>query len=127
MFTNYNVNPLDKYVGDCVIRAISLATGQSWYKTYIEICIQGLIMADMPSSNMVWGEYLKSKGFEYEAIPNFCPECYTIAEFCKENKKGEYVLATGKHVVYVKDGEYYDNWDSGSKVPIYCWRKIVNE
>jgi len=38
-FVFYNPNPLKKHVGDCVIRAISKATGQTWEKTYTELCL----------------------------------------------------------------------------------------
>lgn len=46
-FIFFNPNPAGKFVGDCVIRAISKATGQSWEKTYIGIVEKGLNMRDM--------------------------------------------------------------------------------
>lgn len=83
----------------------------------------GFEMFDMPSSNRVWGEYLKSRGYERFVIPNTCPDCYTIRDFCIEHPKGKYLVATGVHVVAVVDGDYYDTWDSGGELPIYYWRK----
>ena len=56
-------------------------------------------MGDMPSSNAVWGSYLYDHGFRRQIIPNECPECYTIADFCLDHPFGLYVLATGTHVV----------------------------
>lgn len=55
MFVSYNANPNNMRVGDCVIRSISKALGQSWLQTYIDLCIQGYLMCDLPSSNSVWG------------------------------------------------------------------------
>ena len=52
MFIFKNPNPGGSYVGDCVIRAISIATNKSWYDTFIGLCLQGFIMYDMPSSNL---------------------------------------------------------------------------
>lgn len=123
MFIMYNPNPNRLVVGDCVIRAISKVTNQTWEKTYMDIALQGYMMKDMPSSNSVWGAYLLEKGFERNIIPNTCPDCYTVADFCADNPEGIYLLALGTHVVAVKNGNYYDTWDSGSEIPIYYWQK----
>ena len=40
----FNPNPEGKQVGDCTVRAIARATGQSWDATYIGLCLQGLIL-----------------------------------------------------------------------------------
>ena len=80
----------------------------------------------MPSSNAVWGAYLRHQSFRRYIIPNECPDCYTVSDFCCDYPKGVYVLATGTHVVTVIDGEYYDTWDSGNEVPIYYFKKEDN-
>ena len=123
MFKIANPNPNGSYVGDCVVRAISIANNKPWYETYIELCLQGLLLYDMPSSNRVWNEYLKTEGYARHVIPNTCPECYTIRDFCNEYFKGTYILGTGTHVVAVIDGDYYDTWDSGDESPICFWTK----
>jgi hypothetical protein len=122
-YISFNPNPRRNSVGDCVIRAISKVTNQDWDTTYLGVALQGYIVKDMPSSNNVWGGYLYSKGFNRYVIPNTCPDCYTIKDFCKDNPKGTFLLATGTHAVSVIDGNYYDTWDSGDEVPIYYWRK----
>lgn len=123
MFVYFNPNPVGKHVGDCVIRAISRLTNQDWEKTYMEIALHGYMLHDMPSANYVWGAYLFENGFRRYVIPNTCPDCYTVKDFCKDNPYGMYLLATGSHVVAVQDGNYYDAWDSGDEVPIYYWQK----
>ena len=119
----FNPNPESKYVGDCVIRALSLALNKDWSSTYLELMVKGYEMCDMPSSNAVWAAYLRSKGYTRHTIPNECPDCYTVNEFCIDNPRGVYILATGTHVVTVKDGKYYDTWDSGNEVPMYFFMK----
>ena len=121
-FRYYNPNPRGAKVGDCVIRAISKATGESWDDVYTGLTFQGFALKDMPSANYVWGEYLKSKGFRRHVIPNNCPQCVTVGQFAKENNNGVYILGTGTHVVTVVDGVVYDTWDSSDEVPIYYYR-----
>ena len=123
MYRFYNPNPKGKLVGDCSVRAISIALNQSWEKTYSDICALGFDLYDMPSSNSVWGTYLQDNGFVRQIIPNSCPEGYSIREFCHDHKTGLYILCTGSHVVTAIDGDYYDTWDSGDEVPVYCWHR----
>ena len=78
----------------------------------------GLNMCDMPSSNAVWGRYLKDKGFVQRPI-----DFMTVAEFAQNNPEGDFILATGSHVVCVKDGTFFDAWDSSAETPIYFYYK----
>ena len=119
-----NENPANARVGDCVIRAISTALGQDWVKTYAELCVQGLMFCDLPSSNAVWGSYLAHKGYNRFAIPNDC-NCYTVEEFCKDHPKGTYILGTGTHALTVINGNHYDSWNSSQECPIYYFTKEV--
>lgn len=119
----YNPNPKGNLVGDCVIRALTLATNQDWDRTYLEVSSQGYLLKDMPSANAIWGAYLRHKDFNRYIIPNECPDCYTIEDFCHEHPTGLYVLATGTHVVTCMDGDYYDTWDSGQELPVYYFKK----
>jgi len=118
-----NPNPMYNLVEDCTVRAISIATNQDWHTTYLGIAMKGNDMCNMPSANSVWGAYLLSNGFKRHVIPNTCPSCYTVRNFCKDYPYGIYILATGTHVVACKDGDYFDTWDSGQEVPIYYWKK----
>ena len=58
-YVNYNPNPTRKLVGDCVIRAISKTMHKDWDDVYLDVMLQGFAMHDMPSSNDVWGTYLR--------------------------------------------------------------------
>ena len=123
MWQSFNPNPRGKRVGDCVIRALSAATGKSWEEIYIELCLLGYIMGDLPSSNRVWDNYLKSQGFSRHIVSAECLECYTIQDFCNEYPQGTYVIGTGSHAVAVVDGVLLDSWDSSDETPIYFYRK----
>ena len=119
----YNPNPHHKSRGDCVVRAISKAMNQSWNHTYLELCIQGYLMKDWGDSNEVWDSYLRGCGFIRKVIPNTCPDCYTVRDFCYDNPYGIFILATGSHVVAVIDGSYYDSYDSGMESPIFYYMR----
>lgn len=119
----YNPNPNGNYVGDCVVRAISKVTEQDWDGTYINLALAGFALKDMPSANHVWGVFLRDRGFKRVSLPDTCPECYSVSEFCEDYPHGRFVLATGTHVIAVVDGNYYDSWDSGDEVPVYFFVK----
>lgn len=122
-YINYNPNPKHARVGDCAVRCIAKATGTDWQDAYIQLAIQGYVMRDLPSADIVWGEYLRLKGFHREAIPEEKSGDYTVRDFCADNPTGTYVIKTDGHVVCVVDGDYYDSWDSGEETPLYYWRR----
>lgn len=123
MYKNYNPNPAGNMVRDCVVRAISKAEQQSWDETYWGICFVGSVVKDMPDGNKSWGKYLQALGYKRGTLPNSCPDCYTVREFCRDYPAGTYVVCTGNHAVAVVDGDYWDAWDSGDEVPVYYWKK----
>lgn len=120
---SFNENPQGNRVGDCTVRAISTVLGQDWESTFFGLFLMGLAMNDMPSANRVWSAYLREKGFHRSLIPESDDETYTVKDFCRDYSEGTYLLALQSHVVAVIDGDYYDTWDSGEEIPLYCWRK----
>jgi hypothetical protein len=119
----YNPNPLDRRTGDCVIRALTKLLDADWDTVFVELFTTAFAMKDMMDHNIVWNDFLESCGYQRKGIPDTCPLCYSIADFCDDHPSGKYVVATDSHVVAVVDGNYYDTWDSGDKVPIYYWTK----
>lgn len=123
MWIEFNNNPVGRRVGDCSIRALSLALDTDWENAYLMSAINGYKMGDMPSSNSVWGAVLRQNGFYKHIIPNTCPDCYTFEDFAKEHGEGVYVIGTGSHVATVIDGVLYDAWDSSHEIPVFYWSK----
>lgn len=126
MWKYNNENPMNNRVGDCVIRAISKALSQSWETTYIELCLQGYIMCDLPSANHVWGAYLRRKGFTRHIIPIDYGDHYTVEDFANDHPEGTYILALASHVVPVIQGNFYDTWNSGDEITLYFWQREDN-
>ena len=123
MWIKYNPNPVGRNVEDCSIRAIAKALDTDWETAYAMIASNGFAMGDMPSSNSVWGAVLRQNGFKKQAIPNSCPDCYTFADFARDNPRGTFVLGTGSHVATVVAGNLYDSWDSSDEIPAFVWYK----
>ena len=123
MWVEYNENPNGKRIGDCAVRAVSVALGLSWLEAYDLLVHKGAEMGDMPSADAVWGAVLRSAGFVRRGISNYCPECYTVADFAGEHFKGVYVLGLGGHVVTIRDGNWIDSWDSGGEYPQFYYYK----
>ena len=119
----FNDNPSGRNVGDCAVRAVSVALDTDWETAYAMIAKAGYLMNDMPSSNSVWGAVLRTNGFYRHAVPNKCPDCYTVGDFADDHPSGTYVVGTGNHVVTVKDGVVYDSWDSRKEIPQYYWSR----
>ncbi len=118
-FVLHNENPIKRNTNDCVVRAIAFAMCRPWADVYIDICRQGLLLYDMPSSNSTWEMYLQEHGFKKALLPNTCPLCYTLRDFCNDFPFGTYIVATGSHVVAVESGDYFDTSDSGSEIVTY--------
>lgn len=118
-----NNNPTGRKVGDCAVRAISVALGVDWETAFAMLAKNAFLMGDMPSSNSVWGSVLRQHGFIRKAVPNTCPDCYTAEDFINDHPQGVYVLGFSGHTATVRDGKLYDSWNSLNEVPQYYWAK----
>ena len=122
MYIRANPNPKGKEAPDCVIRALAIALGRSWYEVYDELCVLGRRECNMPSADAVWGKFLYLMGFEPFLLLEACPRCVTVEAFARMFPRGVYIIGTGSHAVAVIYGDYYDSWDSGEEVPSFFWR-----
>lgn len=120
-----NRNPFNKRVGDCVIRAISKVMNMSWEDVAIDLSIMMVTEGDVVNSNALWGEYLSLNGYRKGILPDTCPNCYTLKDFCRDYPLGTFVVCTGSHVIAVIDGDYFDVFDSGDEVVTYYWERMM--
>lgn len=123
MYVEYNPNPKQKRVGDCVIRAICKVLDMDWETVFCGLATEGYIEKDVISSNSVWSKYLTGNGFKRYFLDNNCPLCFTVDDFAKSHPKGKYVVGTGTHAVAVVDGDVWDAWDSRNEIPLYYFSK----
>ena len=120
-YSFYNPNPLKSNTRDCAVRAVAKALDISWEESFAKIASMAFSMGQTMDYDASWGAVLRMNGFRRDIIPNTCPECYTIRDFCKDHNTGVYVLATGNHVATVVNGVLYDTSDTGNEIPQYYW------
>ncbi len=123
MYQYYQPNPRQIRTDDCVIRMLTKALNVDWETASIYAVIQQIRDADIFTKNYVWGNLLLRNGYTRHAIPDTCPSCYTVKDFCRDHALGMFALGTGDHTLMVVDGDYYDSFDSGDMVPIVYYRK----
>ena len=120
-----NTNPMKKRNGDCVIQAISIALNKPWEDVYIGLAETGLLIYSLPNNNDTWDLYLRNNGFSRHVIPNTCPDCYTVIDFCRDHPYGTFVLGTGSHAIAVINGVIRDAYNSGNEIVIVYYKKEV--
>ena len=123
MFIEYNPNPVGAKTRDCAIRAVARALEISWEDAFALIASNAYQMGNMMDMDYVWGSVLRQQGFQRYAVPNTCPDCYTLRDFAIDHPEGVYVVGTGGHVATIVDGDLYDAWDSSDEVAVYYWHK----
>lgn len=123
MYKYYNPNPVGRRTEDCSVRAIAKALGISWDDAHDLLSYASKQMGTIMNNNDVISAVLRQNGFYRESLPNFCPNCYRVKDFARDNPRGIYILGTGGHVVTVVNGDWFDIWNSGDEVPQYFWTK----
>lgn len=119
----YNPNPLAIKKIDCSVRALCRVTGLSWDDVHRETSELARMMGTMSVEDAAWGAFLRRRGWLRYAVPNTCPNCYTVRDFCRDHPYGAYVLCPYEHAVAVIDGSWYDTWDSGDETIQFYWAK----
>jgi hypothetical protein len=113
----------DKY-GDCVIRALTKVLDMSWMEVFNDMLPVCTEYQALHNNQIVYTEYLKSKGFIYVGISNKKgTKRPAVKSFAKDHKYGTYFITVANHVVAIVDGCYYDTWDSGEKSIYGYWKK----
>ena len=113
-YINYNANPKGLKTGDCVIRALSKATGKSWDEVYTELFEIGFKKKRLPNEDPVFKAFLKKNNFiESPAIRNEYGKMISVEEFSKRvDADTMYIIQTRKHLTVVFNGDISDTWNT---------------
>lgn len=109
MFIEHNQNPNGGNIDDCVIRAISFATGLDYWKVFDDLCE----IADEFDCNINTGTafitYLSRLGYEPREFTNKI----TVSKLANSCDSGTAIILVNGHVTCIKDGNIYDTWNCG--------------
>jgi hypothetical protein len=116
-FVKHNENPKGREIGDCVIRALSKATGKSWDEVYDELYVIGKKKKRMMNDPKVYKVFLENNNFTLSpARRNECGKMISVEEFSRNvDVDTMYVIHTRKHLTVVFNGDIYDTWNTSSQ------------
>ena len=117
-FMYTNPHPKDsKTIGDCVIRAISIATKKDWLTVYDELTAIGREVLAPPTDIKVIREYMDGIAERVPAMKNRKRLLPTDLP-----KSGTFVVRQSHHLTCVRNGKIRDTWNSGNKSAYIIWR-----
>ena len=116
MYKFYNNNSLGLFENDCTVRAIALATGNSWDDTYKHLSniarLQGIMMDDKDFIK----KYLDERYERIYDIPR------TVGEVAGAYPDNVLLITMPYHITCSKYGVIYDSFDCRNKEAEFCWK-----
>lgn len=114
----YNPNPKSRNTGDCTIRAYCAAFNISWDKAYDEASNYAkeekyILDATPVVKKIVVDHFGCIEDEDYKKTK--AKDRMTVNTFAMTHPYGTYIVHIRGHLVTVKNGEYWDSWDSGDK------------
>lgn len=123
-FRYHNANPKNRITTDCVIRAISTATGVAYNKVVLDLAHLQIETGYDNGDKKLYDKYLQRLGFTKCRQPRKPDgKKYTGSEFCETLTGYERIVANiGRgHVVAIVDGKVHDTWNSTSFIIGNYW------
>lgn len=116
MYQYYNANPQNRQIDDCVVRALSLLSGETWRDMYAELSYLAKKEGYMIDNVEFVENYLDSK-YKRE-----CHYSKTLGEFVNEFPKGKYAVTMDNHITAVVDGIVLDTFDPTNRIIRCSWK-----
>lgn len=122
-FHYHNENPYGKRTGDCMHRAIALATGIDWKVTAVATALWEAKTGNIACTGNEIDSLLQEFGPWYKnPMPkHYDGTRYTIAELCIKLGKTKHpvIVSCANHLTCIKDGKVWDTWDC-------TWKSVGN-
>lgn len=117
MYQYYNNNPFGRHVNDCSVRAIALATDQTWDQTYQQLSNyareQGITFSEVEFIDQHLSELYKKYCTKQQ------DKVITIGDFSNLRLPGRWLCTMGSHITCVIDGVIYDTFDPSDRF-LWC-------
>lgn len=109
---------------DCSVRALCAACDMGWLEAFDSLVKIGRQIQDMPNGDKTLLTWMSQNGFVRHSIPiSKGSKRPTVKQFAETHPEGTFVVRVAGHVVAVKEGQYWDCWDSGRKAVYSYWEK----
>ena len=115
MYKFYNANAVNRYTDDCVIRAISCATGRSWDNVYDYLSDIAQYEGTLFDKKDFVKEYLDRT---YERIEGLHGSVGYVSSLFPNNTL---LITMQGHIVCSKNGVIYDTFDCRDRETEYVW------
>ena len=104
--------------GDCVIRAIAIATETDYKLVWEELCDISKPMGQFPNSDKVFETYLKNRGWKKNKYSKPFPQIKTLQlkqaiVYCR--------AGYGTHLTAIVNGDLNDTWDCRDRIAYSYW------
>lgn len=117
-FIEYNANPYGKNIDDCLIRAITKATGKPYMEVFDGLCEVADKM-DWDIDELRTGrKYLTSNGWEYCELEGQ----WTVKQYAEQITDPSIVIVSG-HATYTEGGNTFDTWNPNRYMVKRVFRK----
>ncbi len=114
----YNPNPKDRNIGDCTLRSYCAAFNISWDQAFdiaSQVAKENSSMIQYVADKVLTEVFNCTVSEKYNKKTVKSKDRITVNEFAMTHPYGTYILHVRQHQVTVKNGEYWDSWDSGEK------------
>lgn len=115
-YTNTHPKGL-RSLGDCVFRAISIATGKTWLEVYDELSALGRELLAPANDNVTYAAYLDKIATRVPAIKDGKRLLPTQLP-----KTGTFVVRQANHLTCVKNGKVLDTWNTTERSSYLIWK-----
>ena len=116
LFKEFNANPKNRKTSDCVVRALTVATGISYKEVYTELFNISLESGYMLNEKRVEDKFMERHGFvKYKQPRKNDNTKYTINEIRLLSNAPVIVIRCAGHLTVVKNGVLIDTWNCGYK------------
>lgn len=117
-FIYYNANPNNDIIGDCVTRAISLATGDSYYDIEEKL----YLTADLLDCERLCVDCYRVLIENVYKFPTIQCKGMLVGEFAQKYPNGVYIIRVPQHLTTIVNGNIQDLWDTSMEVCDIAWR-----
>lgn len=109
--------------GDCVVRAIAIATERDWVEVRDELFDLAKEIGFMPNDTKTYRLYLKRIGWVKNSPMKKGNKKYKLKNMAKFFKGQNVIVKTSCHLTVLVDGDLNDTWNCGAWCANTYWTK----